>query len=80
MILTGREPDAIAGLGEFAVSFVGGGIVGFFAGRVLLWIIPRVGDDRLAEATLTLAFAYLAFIAAERLFHVSGVVAVWCRA
>src|SRR5271169_2385514 len=76
MILTGREPDAIAGLGEFAVSFVGGGVVGFFAGRLLLWIVPRVGDDRLAEATLTLAFAYLAFIAAERLFHVSGVVAV----
>ena len=67
---------SIGGLGEFAVSFVGGGIVGFFAGRVSLWIIPRLGDDRLAEATLSLAFAYLAFIAAERLFHVSGIVAV----
>ena len=76
MILTGREPDLIAGLAEFTFYFVGGGIVGFLAGRLLLWIIPRVGDDRLAEATLTLAFAYLAFIAAERLFHVSGVVAV----
>jgi CPA1 family monovalent cation:H+ antiporter len=76
IILTGREPSAIAGLSEFTVSFVGGGVVGLFAGRLLLWIIPRVGDDRLAEATLTLAFAYLAFIAAERLFHVSGVVAV----
>ncbi len=76
MILTGREPDAIAGLSDFAVSFVGGGVVGFFAGRLLIWIIPRLGDDRLAEATLTLAFAYLAFIAAERMFHVSGVVAV----
>lgn len=76
IILTGREPDAIAGLREFTVSFLGGGVAGFFAGRLLLWIIPRVGDDRLAEATLTLAFAYLAFIAAERLFHVSGVVAV----
>ncbi len=76
MIETGREPNAIAGLGEFAVSFVGGGVVGLLAGRVLLWMMPRVGDDRLAEATLTLAFAYLAFIAAERLFHVSGVVAV----
>ena len=76
MILTGREPDAIAGLSDFAVSFVGGGVVGFFAGRLLIWIIPRLGDDRLPEATLTLAFAYLAFIAAERVFHVSGVVAV----
>ena len=51
-------------------------MVGFLAGRFLLWIISRIGDDRLAEATLTLVFAYLAFIAAERLFHVSGVV-VW---
>jgi CPA1 family monovalent cation:H+ antiporter len=76
MIVAGREPDVVAGLGEFTVSFVGGGVVGFAAGRILLWIIPRVGDERLAEATLTLAFAYLAFIAAERLFHVSGVVAV----
>ncbi len=76
MIVTGREPSAIAGLREFSVSFVGGGVVGLLAGRLLLWIIPRVGDDRLSEATLTLAFAYLAFIAAERLFHVSGVVAV----
>ena len=76
MILSGREPDAVAGLRQFIVSFAGGGVVGFLAGRVLLWIISRVGDDRLAEATLTLAFSYLAFIAAERLFHVSGVVAV----
>lgn len=76
MILTGRQPDIVTGLEEFAVSFVGGGAVGFVAGRLLLWIIPKVGDDRLAEATLTLGFAYLVFIAAERLFHVSGVVAV----
>ena len=76
MILSGQQPNALAGLREFTVSFVGGGVVGFFAGRLLLWIISRVGDDRLAEATLTLAFAYLAFIAAERLFHASGVVSV----
>ncbi len=76
MIVAGREPDAAAGFGEFTVAFVGGGIVGFVFGRILLWSIPWLGDERLAEATLTLAFAYLAFIAAERLFHVSGVVAV----
>src|SRR3984893_1342760 len=76
MIVAGREPDVAAGLGEFTASFIGGGLVGFVAGRLLLWIIPRVGDDRLAEATLTVALAYLAFIGAERLFHVSGVVAV----
>src|SRR5579862_4409301 len=76
MIIEGREPSVVAGFREFALSFVGGGIFGFFAGRLLLSIIPRLGGDRLAEATLSLALAYLAFIAAERLLHVSGVVAV----
>ena len=33
-------------------------------------------DDRLAEATLTLALAYGVFIVAERFLHVSGVAAV----
>jgi monovalent cation:H+ antiporter, CPA1 family len=76
MALTGREPDVAAGLEDFTVSFLGGGIVGLAAGRLLVSILPRLGDDRLSEATLTLAFAYLAFIASERVFHVSGVVAV----
>jgi Na+:H+ antiporter len=76
MIVAAREPDIGSGLGEFFVSFVGGGVFGLLAGRALLWLIPRVGDDRLAEATLTVALAYGVFIAADRLFHVSGVVAV----
>jgi len=76
MILSGGEPDIGAGLREFFVSFVGGGVLGLLAGRSLLSVIPWVRDDRLAEATLTLALAYGVFITAERLFHVSGIVAV----
>ena len=76
MITTGRQPDVVAGLGEFVVSFVGGGVFGICVGRVLVSAMARVRDDRLAEASLTMGFAYLAFIAAERLLHVSGVVAV----
>jgi CPA1 family monovalent cation:H+ antiporter len=76
MIVSAREPDIGSGLSEFFVSFIGGGVLGLLAGRALLWVIPLVRDDRLAEATLTLALAYGVFIAAERLFHVSGVVAV----
>jgi monovalent cation:H+ antiporter, CPA1 family len=75
-IQAGRQPSAIAGLTEFTLLFAGGGVFGYLAGRLLLWTIRHVSGDRLAEATLTLAFAYLSFIAAERLFHVSGVVAV----
>ena len=76
MIVSSREPDIGFGLSEFFLSFIGGGVLGLLAGRALLWVIPWVRDDRLAEATLTLALAYGVFIAAERFFHVSGVVAV----
>jgi CPA1 family monovalent cation:H+ antiporter len=76
MILTGRQANIAAGFTEFVLSFVGGGLFGICVGRLLVSVMARVGDDRLAEASLTVAFAYLAFIAAERLLHISGVVAV----
>jgi monovalent cation:H+ antiporter, CPA1 family len=76
MIVSAREPNIGTGLYEFFISFIGGGALGLLAGRALLRVIPWVRDDRLAEATLTLALAYGVFIAAERLFHVSGIVAV----
>ncbi|MBV9520041.1 MAG: cation:proton antiporter [Hyphomicrobiales bacterium] len=76
MIVSGREPDILGGVAEFVTSFVGGAVFGALGGRILLQLVPWTRDDRLAEATLTVAFAYVIFIAAERLFHVSGVVAV----
>jgi CPA1 family monovalent cation:H+ antiporter len=76
MIVAAREPDIGAGLREFFLSFIGGGLLGLVAGRAILWLVPWLGNDRLAEGTLTLALAYGAFIVADRLFHVSGVVAV----
>ena len=76
IIVSGRRPVIGSGAIEFVRSFIGGGALGAVAGRAFLQIIPWTRDDRLAEGTLTVALAYLAFIAAERLFHVSGVVAV----
>ena len=76
MIVSGRAPDIVGGAVEFLISFIGGALFGALAGRVLIQLIPRARDDRLAEATLTVAFAYLTFIVAEQLFQVSGVVAV----
>jgi monovalent cation:H+ antiporter, CPA1 family len=76
LIQAGRHPSIIVGLGEFTLLFAGGGLLGYLAGRLLLWSMRYVSGDRLAEASLTLAFAYLAFIVGERFFHVSGVVAV----
>src|SRR5205814_3041654 len=80
MIGTARELDIGSGLKEFFASFVDGGLFGMLAGRALLAIIPWVRDDRLAEATLTLALAYGVFVTAERFLHVSGVVAVLASA
>ncbi|SDR07854.1 sodium/proton antiporter, CPA1 family [Rhizobiales bacterium GAS191] len=76
MIVSGREPDIGGGALEFVGAFLGGAALGVVAGRAFLQVIPWTRGDRLAEATLTVALAYLAFIAAERLGHVSGVVAV----
>jgi CPA1 family monovalent cation:H+ antiporter len=76
IIVSGRTPLMGVSAVEFIRSFMGGGVLGAFAGRVLLSLIPWTRDDRLAEGTLTVALAYLTFIAAEHAFHVSGVVAV----
>ena len=76
MIVSGKEPNIAAACGEFAVSFVGGAVVGLCGGRLLLWTITHLSDDRLAEATLSVAFAYLIFIVAQRALNLSGVVAV----
>ena len=78
MIVSGRQPDFLGGAAQFLLSFFGGAALGVLAGRALLQLIPWTRDDRLAEATLTVALPYLVFIAGEQLLHVSGVVAVLC--
>jgi len=80
VISTGAQPDIASGLLEFFVSFVGGGLFGAIAGRGLLWAIPWMRDDRLAEATLTLGLAYGVFVVSERFLHISGVAAVLAAA
>src|SRR5271166_727118 len=76
IILSGQPPVLGQGALEFVRSFAGGAVLGALAGRAFLQVIPWTGDDRLAEGTLTVALAYLAFIAAQSVFDVSGVVAV----
>ena len=76
IILSGRQPLLGQGALEFLRSFAGGAVLGALAGRAFLQVIPWTGDDRLAEGTLTVALAYLAFVAAQGVFDVSGVVAV----
>jgi monovalent cation:H+ antiporter, CPA1 family len=76
VIVSGRQLDIGCAALEFIVSFLGGAALGVVAGRAFLLAIPWIRDHRFAEGTLTVALAYLSFIAADRLFQVSGVVAV----
>src|SRR5271154_3477472 len=77
-IVSGQQPNLLVGEEQFLVSFFGGAVLGLLAGRALLQLTPWTRDDRLAEATLTVALPYLVFIVAEQVVHVSGVVAVLC--
>jgi monovalent cation:H+ antiporter, CPA1 family len=76
IIASGHAPVIGSAAIQFVGSFIGGALLGAVVGRAFLFVIPWTRDDRLAEGTLTVALAYLVFIAAERLLHVSGVVAV----
>ena len=62
IIVTGAEPHLGDGAIAFFVSFIGGGVFGVVAGRLMLTLVGWTRDNPLAEATLTLALAYLAFI------------------
>ncbi len=74
-IMTDREIGLGEGLLIFSNAAMGGALVGFVGGRVLMWIVPLLRDSRLAEMTLTLALPYLVYIVCEHT-EFSGVVAV----
>ena len=75
-MLTGeRETGPLHAFEEFLRDFAGGLVFGYVAGRIACLLLPMLRDHRLAETTLTLAFAYLTFVLGERYVDVSGVVA-----
>lgn len=65
----------LAGVVNFLVVFLGGLVVGWFLGLLTGWVLGKVEADSLIEITLTMTVAYLSFLVAEDLFHVSGVMA-----
>jgi CPA1 family monovalent cation:H+ antiporter len=76
-ILTeGAHPDFTAGAIHFAEAFLGGVVLGAIGGRLFGSILPFLGGSRLAEVTLSVALPYVAYLLAEELFDISGVVAV----
>jgi monovalent cation:H+ antiporter, CPA1 family len=76
ILMVGREPAFGQTVGAIVYSFLGGALVGFVGGRVLMMVVPWLRDSRLAEITLTLALPYLVYILSELHFDVSGVIAV----
>src|ERR1700732_1270763 len=76
MLTDGTRTDFAAGVEHFAEAFLGGVVLGAIGGRLFGTILPFLGGSRLAEVTLSVALPYVAYLLAEQLFDVSGVVAV----
>ncbi|HXC89172.1 MAG TPA: cation:proton antiporter [Stellaceae bacterium] len=76
-ILTGERPAHPGdGVLIFLRQFVGGILVGYGTGWLVALSMPVLRSSRLAEATLTIGFAYAIYIICDHYLHVSGVVAV----
>jgi CPA1 family monovalent cation:H+ antiporter len=65
-----------AGSVAFTVNFAGGLLFGAAIGHLAGHVIEVIENDDLVEILLTTTVAYLSFIVAELVFHVSGVMAV----
>ena len=76
MLAGDRPANPLDGLVSFARQFGGGLAVGHVAGWGITLFIPILRASRLAEATLTIAFAYVIFVVCDHYIGVSGVVAV----
>jgi CPA1 family monovalent cation:H+ antiporter len=76
MLTEGRQTEFAAGAVHFAEAFLGGIILGVAGGRIFGTVLPFLGGSRMAEVTLSVALPYVAYLLAEQLFEVSGVVAV----
>ncbi|WP_136809307.1 cation:proton antiporter [Desulfosediminicola flagellatus] len=61
---------------NFVVKVSLGVLTGLFFGMLAIVFIGRVFKDAMIEITISIVVAYLTFIVAESLLHVSGVVAV----
>ncbi len=64
------------GTAEFFGLFIGGLLVGWLLALLTGYLLGKVVNDPAIEITLTTVVAYLSFLLAEEVFHVSGVMAV----
>lgn len=62
--------------GEFLRVFLGGSLVGWLLALIAGLLLGQVDDEPFIEISLVVLLAFGAFLAAEHLLHVSGVMAV----
>lgn len=70
------NPQIEAVLLRFPWMLAGGGLAGWFAARLIVAILARLGAHPMGQLSLSVALPYLVYTAAETVLQVSGVVAV----
>lgn len=76
MLLGTADPSLLGGIGSFLKVFLGGVAVGYVLARIACFLMGFLGDAGLPKIALSVALAYISFIAAEHYLHMSGVMAV----
>ncbi len=64
------------GVLDFFVVFFGGIAVGAVVGVAVMWLVRLAKDDALIQIAFTTVLAYVAFIVADRVLKVSGIMSV----
>lgn len=79
LALNPAQPDAATFLGEFAMVFLGGIVVGLALGLVASWLIT-IENRRSVSIFMVMLTAFGSFYLAEHLLQVSGIMAVMTAA
>jgi Na+/H+ antiporter len=74
MLVTGRTPSMVEGMGRLVFLTGGGVLVGLVIGGVVAWL-ERWVDDGPVEIVISILVPYTAYLVGDRA-HVSGVIAV----
>src|SRR5271156_320034 len=74
MLVTGRTPSVVEGVGRLVFLTGGGVLVGLVIGGVVAWL-ERWVDDGPVEIVISILVPYTAYLVGDRA-HVSGVIAV----
>ncbi|MEY8830853.1 cation:proton antiporter [Sedimentitalea sp. XS_ASV28] len=70
------DPDLGTALARFPMLIIGGAATGWIAARLAVWIMALFRRHELAQASISVALPYLAYIIAEQIIGASGVIAV----